>query len=195
MDDILLRAEKRRERALDIIEELNLLQRWSRYGSPVIVGAIRYGLVVAPDIDVEIYCDEPRIEHGFDVMSEVARVPGVWKVRFANELEGPDQGLYWQVRYRNPEGDVWKVDSWLLRHDHPHAHWAEKFADAMQKALTDETRRAILEIKEALLGEAGIRGIDIYRAVLEGGVRDVSGFRHWIEEHKPCGIMLWLPSA
>lgn len=41
----------------------------------------------------------------------------------------------------------------------------------MQNALTDQTRRAILEIKEALLGEAGVRGIDIYRAVLEGGVR------------------------
>ena len=108
MDDVLLRAAKRRERALRIIEKLDLLQRWSRYGSPVIVGAVRHGLMVALDIDMEIYSDNPKIEHGFEVMSGVARLPGVWKVRFSNELAGPDQGLYWQIRYRDQEGDVWK---------------------------------------------------------------------------------------
>ena len=195
MDDILIRAEKRRERALDVIERLGLLQRWSRFGTPVIVGAIRYGLVVALDIDMEIYSDNPAIEHGFEAMSQVACLPGVWQVLFANELKGPDQGLYWQIRYRDERGDLWKVDSWLVGHDHPHAHWGDKFADAMEQALTDEIRLAILEIKEALAGQADIRGIDIYRAVLEGGVRSPSGFRRWTGENEPSGITLWLPSA
>ena len=195
MDDVLLRAEKRRERALSIVGRLDLLPKWSCCGSPIIVGAIRYGLVVALDIDVEIYSDNPSIGQGFEVMSRIASLPGVWQVRFSNELDGPDQGLYWRIRYRDEAGDVWKVDNWLLSHDHPHAHWAERFAEAMQKALADETRRAILEIKEALLGEADIRGIDVYRAVLEGGVRSLSEFRHWMDEHRPSGIVLWLPSA
>lgn len=195
MDDVLLRAEKRREQALDIVERLDLLTRWSCCGSPVIVGAIRYGLVVALDIDMEIYTDGPSIEQGFEVMSRIASLPGVWQVRFSNELNGPDQGLFWQIRYRDEAGSVWEIDNWLVDHDHPHAHWGDKFADAMQKALTDETRRAILEIKEALLGEAGIRGIDVYRAVLEGGVRSLSEFRHWMGEYKPSGMILWLPSV
>ena len=55
MDDILLRAEKRRERALSIIEELGLLKRWERFGTPVIVGSVRHGLVVALDIDIHIH--------------------------------------------------------------------------------------------------------------------------------------------
>jgi len=195
VDDLLPRAEKRRERALSLAERLGLLERWSRYGSPVLVGAIRYGLVVALDIDMEVYAHHPRIGDAFEVMSEVAQLPGVWKVRFSNHLEEDDQGLYWQIRYRDQEGAVWKVDSWLLSHDHPHAHWADRFARAMEEALTEETRRAILEIKEALLGEAGIRAIDIYRAVLEGGARTPWEFRGWLEEHNPSGIVLWLPSA
>ena len=195
MDDLLLRAEQRRERALRIIRELGLLSRWSRYGDPVVVGAIRHGLVVALDIDMEIYSDNPRIEHGFELMSEVARLPGVWKIRFTNQLEDDaDPGLYWQIRYRDQEGEVWNVDSWLLGHDHPYAHWAERFADAMAKALTDDTRHAILEIKESLLAEEGIRGIDIYRAVLDGGVRSPSEFRSWAAEHTSSGMVLWLPS-
>ena len=195
MDDILQRAEDRRRRAWDVIETLGLLERWSRVGSPVIVGAVRHGLVVTLDIDMEIYSDDPRIEHGFEIMSELAVLPGVWKIRYSNELAGPDQGLYWQIRYRDRLGDVWKVDSWLVALDHPDAHWAEEFADAMQKVLTDRTRRAILEMKETLLGEPGIRGIDIYRAVLEGGVRRPHEFTQWLVEHRPSGITYWCPQA
>jgi hypothetical protein len=150
--------------------------------------------VVALDIDIDIYSDDPIIEQGFAVMSRIAGLPGVWQVRFSNELDGLDQGLFWQIRYRDEAGSVWEVDNWLLAHSHPHAHLADKFANAMQRALTDETRRAILEIKEALLGEAGMRSIDVYRAVLEGGVRSLSEFKQWMEECKPSGIVLWLPS-
>lgn len=195
MDELLHRAEERRRRALDVIEMLGLFERWSRYGSPVMVGAVRLGLIVALDIDIEIYSNDPRIEHGFELMSELAVLPGVWKIRFSNELAGPDQGLYWQIRYRDQIGDVWKIDNWLVARDHPHAHWGEKFVDAMERALTDQTRRAILEIKEALLGEPRVRGIDIYRAVLEGGVRRPAEFTRWIAEHETAGITDWRPSA
>jgi hypothetical protein len=195
MDDVFLRAERRRMQALDVLERLSLLARWSRYGSPVIVGALRHRLVVAPDIDLEIYSDDPRIEHGFHLMSEVAQAPGVWKVRFSNELSGPDQGLYWGIRYRGQDGEIWKTDNWLLSHHHPHAHWAEKLAIAMGRALTEETRRVILEIKEAMIEVESVRSIDVYRAVLEGHVRCPCEFRQWLEEHKPTGIVLWLPSC
>jgi hypothetical protein len=172
------------------------------------VGSVRLGLVVALDIDIEIYTDAPRIEHGFDVMSKLAALPGVWKIYFSNELDAractnerasEHQGLYWQIRYRDQIGDVWKVDNWLMTWDHHHAHWAEEFADAMQKALTDQTRRTILEIKEALLSadvEPRARaGIDIYRAVLEGGVRCPSECTQWITEHQKQGATSWRPSA
>jgi hypothetical protein len=192
-DSILWRAEKRRQRAQTIIAELDLLSRWSPYGQPVLVGAFRHNLMVAPDIDMEVYTETPTVEAGFAVMTELARLPGVWKVRFSNELTGPDQGLYWQLRYRDPAGEVWKVDTWLISHHHPDAHWAERFAEAMQSALTTETRRAILEIKEALQG-TDARGIDIYRAVLEGGARRPAEFESWLKQHQPTGLIFWLPT-
>jgi hypothetical protein len=192
LDDLFLRAEKRRQRAQIIIDELGLLPRWSQYGSPVLVGAFRHNLMVAPDIDMEVYTETPTIEAGFAMMTDLARLPGVWKVRFSNELAGPDQGLYWQLRYRDQAGEVWKVDAWLMSHHHPDAHWAERFVEAMHSALTPETRWAILEIKEALQG-TGARGIDIYRAVLEGGVRRPAEFEDWLKQYQPTGLIFWLP--
>ena len=195
MDEILPRAEKRRGRALDVIETLGLLERWGRFGTPVIVGSVRHGLVVALDIDIHIYTPEPRIDQGFEVMAELALLPGVWEIRFINQLETPDHCLYWRIRYPDEEGETWKVDSYSFGPVHPDARWVERFGDVLERVLTDETRRAILEIKEAMQGEDGVRGIDVYRAVLEGRVRGPGEFGDWLAAHEPSEIVYWVPSA
>ena len=190
---LLQRAEQRRAAASEVVASLQLMERWAEVGAPVLVGAVAYGVVVAPDVDLEIYCEQPRIEAGFGVVSQVAALPGVWKVRFSNELDGPDQGLYWQVRYRTA-GEVWKVDMWLLANDHP----GPKAIDAvepMRRALTAETRAAILEIKEGLAGRYDVRSVDVYRAVLDNGVRSLGAFTEWHARNASTGLLNWLPRA
>lgn len=192
--DLLDQAASHRRRALDIIQTLGLFERWARVGRPVLVGAVRTGLMVAFDIDMEIYADDPQIADGFAVLSEIALLPGVRKIRYTNNRhDESDPGLYWQIRYCDERGDDWKVDSWLLSENHPHAHWAEGFADAMERALTQNSRHKILQIKEAMVGEAEVRGIDIYRAVLEGGVQTPAEFQRWHQRHQTPGMVLWKP--
>jgi len=187
------RAEARRLAAHDVLERLQIVERWSAIGEPTVVGAVAYGLVVAPDIDLEIRCAQPRVEDGFAVLSEIAPLPGVWRVRFSNELESPDQGLYWQIRYRfAPGSEPWKLDMWLLPHDH-RGPKSTNMVDAMRRALTDETRVAILEIKAAVSGE-GARSIDVYRAVLDDGVRSAPEFAEWNERNASTGLVDWRPS-
>ncbi|MHB0855945.1 MAG: hypothetical protein ACYC5M_00070 [Anaerolineae bacterium] len=192
-DPLLERAEQLRQRALALLDHLKLFKRWAPYGQPELVGAVATGLVLAPDIDMEIYADCPRIADGFAVMAGLAQLPGVLKVRYANELAGPDQGLYWGLHVRDGEDTLWKVDAWLVGHDHPNAHWAKALAEGMQRTLTDETRRAILSIKAALSGDSRARGVDIYRAVLEGGVRDPQAYLDWLSAHPPEVIVSWRP--
>jgi hypothetical protein len=189
---VLERAEQRRLVAHEIVARLEILDRWAVFGAPTLVGAVAYGLLVAPDIDVEIYCAEPTVEAGFAVMREIAPLPGVWRVRFSNELDAPDQGLYWQIRYRlEPADDPWKLDMWLLAHDHPGPK-AIEIVEEMRRALTDETRAAILEIKEAVV-RSGVRSIDVYRAVLDDGVRTPGEFLVWHERNASTGLLDWHP--
>ncbi len=183
MNDPMSRSADRLQSARSILVELRLVERWAVYGTPILVGAVAYELVVAPDIDIEVYCDEPRVEDGFEILRDCALHPRVKKARFANELDGPDQGLYWQLRYLHDDGQLWKIDMWSLRHDHP-GPVARDMVEPMRAALTDERRRVILEIKEQIVA----RGLDcpsvqVYRAVIEAGVRSIGEFESWRNSH------------
>jgi hypothetical protein len=193
--EILSREEVRRGRAWAVLERLDLVRRWSRYGRVVIHGALSYRLMVALDIDIGVLAPDPRPEQGFAVVSEAAQIGGVWQVRYRNQLEDPaDPGLYWAIHYRDGGHNVWKIDTWLLPIDHPDAGLMERQVEAFGKALTDERREIILAIKEAACGDKALRGIDIYQAVLQGGQRDAEGCRQWIAEHRVEGINRWLPA-
>ena len=192
-DELLHRQAQRKQVADQILSHLGLMERWARVGEPSLVGAAAYGLLVAPDIDLEIYCDNPSVDPGFAIVSELARQPAVWKVRFSNELDARDRGLYWQLRYRAHDAEIWKIDMWLLGHDHPGPRSAD-LVDPMKRALTDEKRHAILGIKEAVLGEPDVHSIEIYEAVLDGGVRAAAEFRAWRSEREPNGLTFWQPT-
>jgi hypothetical protein len=195
VDAILERAAYRQRVAEHILTELELRERWARFGDPIIVGAVACGLVVSPDIDMEVYCPELRIEDGFEVLQQCAVHPNVIKARFSNKLEGPDQGLYWQLRYIHEDGEQWKVDMWSVPEDYALPRGADLVAP-LRAALTDEVRTAILELKEQIVREPSLRcpSVHLYRAVLDGGVRTAIELRDWIEKNSIDALTDWRPA-
>lgn len=193
-DNLVERQAARQRTAGEILARLHLLERWAEVGVPKLVGAAAYGLMVAPDIDIEIYCDAPTVEAAFGVVSEVSKQPRVWRIRYADRLDSADQGLYWQLRYRADEGELWKVDMWLLAHDHPGPRAAD-LVEPMKHALRDDTRAAIVGIKEALFYEPDVHSIEIYEAVLDDGVRSADEFLAWRTQRERVGLTFWRPTA
>lgn len=55
-------ARTRLRTAKEILAQLRLLERWSVFGTPKVVGAVAYDLVVAPDIDLECFCQAPMLK-------------------------------------------------------------------------------------------------------------------------------------
>jgi hypothetical protein len=194
MEPLLARAAERRATATQILTELRLLDQWACFGTPIVVGAVAYDLVVAPDIDIEIFCAAPAIPDGFVVLQTCAQHPRVRKARFANKLTGPDYGLYWQLRYQSDDGQIWKCDMWSLPHDHP-GPVAAALVEPMKHALSEEIRLAILAIKEQALSDVSLQcgSINIYRAVIDDGIRTSDQFRTWIAHHQTSELLPWKP--
>ena len=110
----------RRQQALDLAADLELVERWSRVGQVRQVEAVAYDLVVSRDLDYEVFTGGmPSVAAGFRVLAELAEHPRVSSARFRNVLHTPDQGLYWQLRCPSDDTHEWKVDLWALAADHP----------------------------------------------------------------------------
>jgi hypothetical protein len=198
MNEVLERAAKRQARAEQIIADLDLVNRWTPYGRPTVVGSVSHRLVVEPDIDMEVYTEDPRVADGFRVAAALAESDHVIGVIFRNELLKGVGWIYWEVHYRDDDGVVWTIELYHSRPTALYAGWMEQFAGAMRKVLTDEHRVAILTIKEALCANGTMRDTKsfyIYRAVIADGVRTFDEYTAWMEANKPSGMMQWTLEA
>ncbi|MCP4642189.1 MAG: hypothetical protein GY851_17225 [bacterium] len=190
------RAEQRRLTAEGILEDLELLKRWERYGTPFVVGAVAYDLVVSPDIDLEVYCPGLHVDHGFEVLRECARHPSVTETRFVDCLDKTDNGYYWQIECRGCDGQVWKIDTWSVEADYA-LPASRDLVEPMRAALTDDTRAAILGLKEARQDDPALTclSVDLYRAVIDDGVRSRDDLDRWLRENATDGLSDWKPGT
>ncbi|MEA5090564.1 hypothetical protein [Solidesulfovibrio sp.] len=192
--DVMEKSRTMGLRAGQILDALGLVRAWSRFGRPVLVGAVAHDLALDPDIDMEIYCPVLRPEDGFAVLAQASRHPGVGEALFQNHMHGPDKALYWMLRFTDDDGVVWKIDMWSAPDDYALPR-GEDLVAPLARALTPEMRRAILELKawRTRTPDASFLSVDLYRAVVSGGVRDVDGLRDWLERNETGVLTDWKP--
>lgn len=193
--DLVVRASELQKQAHHVIHRLQLQERWAEVGKVTFSGSSRFGLMVTPNIDMEVYADQPRPGAGFQVIAGIAEVPCVRRVRFKNQLDDlEDPGLYWYIQYRDQLGQDWSIDTWLIPSDHPFAMLSARFAEAMCQRLNDDLRRTILQIKhEIRCRDLDTRSIEIYKAVLRDGISTYDAFERWLAEHPPKRLEDWMP--
>ena len=188
------RSRERGHQALRILDDLGLLRAWGRYGRPVVVGAVAHGLALDPDIDLEVYCPRLDPRHGFAVLAVAASRPGVLETRYRNHLDGPDKALYWQIRYRAADGEDWKIDMWSAPDDYALPR-GEDLVEPLRRALTPETKQAVLRLKAwRAATHTACLSIDLYRAVLDGGVRQPGELAAWLARNETGVLTAWTPA-
>jgi len=87
--------------------------------------------------------------------------------------------MYWGIRLGDIQAGAWKIEIWHLAEQDYQDQL--RYCDMMKNSLTEETRRAIIEIKSHFCMKPGYRNTItsdyIYKAVLQHGVRNVEQFR------------------
>ena len=74
---------------------------------------------------------------------------------------------------------------------------AADLVEPLRAALTPETRTLILELKALM--DRGVSphhpSIDVYRAVIDGGVRTTTELVTWLQAHPRHGLSFWRPGG
>ena len=165
---------------------------WGTLGPTELVGSVRHGLVVARDIDVEIAAPVLDPAATFAVAGELAASPRVVRALFRNQSASRGW-LYWEISAQADDGEEWTIETYISGPDDPYRGWSAELATALERALTDEERCAILALKESLADDPAYRAMDVYRAVADGGVRTPDEFEPWRETSGSDELMRWLP--
>ena len=159
-------------------------------GPPLLAGSFVSGLMCWREVDVMVLVGPDFTPQ--DVMRLAGRIvglSGVTGLEYRDE-RGPRcvTGQVRDERYHVPvtverAGHVWQVDLTLWLHD-PHLN-VTQWHEELRQRITSEQRRAVLRIKDEwhrrpeYPGEVG--GLEVYLAVLEGGVRTPGEFAAWLE--------------
>lgn len=96
---LLERAQKRKETAMLILEELMLLEKWNTIGQAYVVGATAYDLLVDHDIDIETFCTHPNAAEAMTVLADLTSNPKVLELKYRNYSKTPFNGIYFKIQY------------------------------------------------------------------------------------------------
>jgi len=195
MKDILEKAKQIQKDAWSVIEETGVIGHWSSIGAAVnLVGSLKTGLLINNrDIDFHIYTDPFRLADSFSAISRLAENKRIRTITYSNLLESEDKCIEWHAFYEDQGGNSWQIDMIHILKESPYAGYFEKVAERISGVLTQETREAILRIKNEISVDRKVMSILIYQAVIEGGVRKAEDFWRWKEQNPNDGIIKWVP--
>ena len=195
MNDILEIAAANQQRAREVIRDTDLEAIWRSVGAEAnLVGSLRTGLLMKHrDIDFHIYSEPPLLPSGFAAMARIAENASVRRIECVNLLHTDEKCVEWHAWYEDRDGELWQIDMIHMPRGSAWDGYFERVADRISAVLTDETRRAVLQIKYDTPDEVKIMGIEYYQAVLRDGVRTYAEFEAWRAANPVEGILEWMP--
>jgi hypothetical protein len=187
--ELLHRAELLQAEAAEVIVETDLPALLGRVGSVEHLGSSVSGLMVWRDIDFAVRCRDLTPGRAWDALRPFLAQPRLLRLNYRNESEerspteqADDRRYYFVTHYESAAGHEWKIDLTLWLSDAPRPHLGH--LDDLRRRLTDETRIAILWIKDVWhrlpTYPEDVSGVDVYDAVLEHGVRTPDEFAAYL---------------
>ena len=185
IDELLRRQAELQVLADAVVADLGLDRSLAALGEPVRTGSSALGLMVVPDIDITVACPSLDVDAVVALAGLLARHERVRVVQFRKdhgrwntEPDAYPDGLYLGVKYRPEDGPEWNADIWFV--DEPERQPDLGHVRTLPARLTPAARAAILLIKHS---RPDYRSFDVYRSVLDDGVRTPEDYDTWRATH------------
>lgn len=192
---LLERADSLQVEGEAVLADLDLARAVAPVGALMRIGSSTMGLMAWRDLDFSVMAMGLSLERLREILRPLMEYPRVKQVRVVDESGAlnptglpVDERFYVAVHVLHGEAE-WKLDIgfWLRDVPRPEAVYAQ----SLRARLTEETRLAILWIKDVwhLLPEyrRTVGSMDIYEAVLGRGVRTPGEFAAYLMEKNMKG--------
>ncbi len=187
-EQLITRAKSLQDEARRILEELDLLAVIGAISEPEVVGSVKNGLMIMPDIDIHAWMEEPDLSAVANLFPTLMKMPTIQMVHFNNYRElrrdfrkdriNFPHAYYVGMRTTQPSGE-WKIDMWFGKRGEVGDYDATEL-----DTMTDEQRLVILRLKEIWKDGKGYRdgvlSTDFYKAVMRHNVKDEEGFIEYL---------------
>ncbi len=191
-DELLEQQDKLQKEAHNLLEETGLLEFLSRFGRVEIGGSVDSGLMTWPDIDMGVISENIDDENYWKIVKHLFYLKDYYHSLYIQDFResvNPDspKGLYigLKIKFNNK---IWKVDIWYVN---PRNGDNKNFNDWLKENINKDNKIIILEIKNQVHEKPNyksnkpkpgkeISSIDIYKAVIEDGVKDLEGFEKYL---------------
>jgi hypothetical protein len=175
-------------KAADLVAELRLMKLLKLAGEPRLFGSYDLGLMVWPDIDIEVAAvGEPDIDATMTIAKELLLKPEIRYVHMRHQTASGTDGGYKRlfIGMQAKQSDVtWQIDISIV--DQSTAARTAQNSHNLKSRLTDDTIATILRLKQKVAASDNYHGdissMDLYTAVLDKGVVDIAGFEKYLTE-------------
>lgn len=151
-------------------------------GEVLLTGSFVSGLMTWREIDVMLLVPGCTPHDVLDLAKRIVDLPGVTGFDYRDERgdRRPTEQIRDERYHLGVTAGEWQIDLSIWLHD-IHANVTE-WHEWLRGTITPDQRAAILRIKNAVCAEPGYEGgLNVYLAVLEGGVVTPAEFRAWLD--------------
>ena len=178
-EELLKQAKSLREEAQYILDAKGLLGCFDEQMSPVIAGSVVTDLMTEPDIDITCCSDTRDFDRLFNLWKKIGLEFSVGRLTYINPKIVPwhdySTGLYCGVKLRADSDRIWNVDIWM--YTPKDFETVIKNHQSLAEKLQAIDRLMLLQLKSSCCQQS----YEIYKAVLEYGVRSVDELTSYIE--------------
>lgn len=169
-------CEERFVCAQRILHEHGLLRRLEQIGTPHVIGSCRMNMMAWNDLDIDVENDRMSIDQLYDLTAWILKTFRPTWYEAKEEVNDEGKTVWFHGFEAVIQGETWNFDLWFF--DRETIAKAEAYCDRIGEKTenTPGARAAIVDIKRELIarGRYGFddyASMDVYRAVLEQGIR------------------------
>lgn len=171
----------KQEKAYEILERYQLIDKLEKIGKTSIIGSLKMGLMVSNDIDIDVDNSAMSIERLYEFTSYVLEEFHPTWYEAKEEISDVEEKVWFHGFEAIIDGELWNFDIWFL--NPKSIQKAERYCKKIveQVSVKKEAKENIILLKQQLI-ERGVysfdkfTSMDVYKAVLENDVSDIESF-------------------